>query len=141
MEHVHQDFHEYVNGHASTSGEGALVHYGQEAEEDSEGESDPGQAKGSRQTAGKGAASGSRRSRPGAEAKAGGKATAQRSKKTKGRVKIKMEFIENKIRRYTTFSKRKTGIMKKVSVGALGQLATWLSDVFVCLLRPTNCRR
>jgi len=72
---VHQDFHEYVNGHASTSGEGALVHYGQEAEEDSEGESDPGQAKGSRQTAGKGAASGSRRSRPGAEAKAGGKAT------------------------------------------------------------------
>ena len=37
-----------------------------------------------------------------------------RSKKTKGRVKINMEFIENKIRRYTTFSKRKTGIMKKV---------------------------
>ncbi len=37
-------------------------------------------------------------------------------KKTKGRVKIKMEFIENKLRRYTTFSKRKTGIMKKVSV-------------------------
>jgi len=36
-----------------------------------------------------------------------------RSKKTKGRVKINMEFIENKIRRYTTFSKRKTGIMKK----------------------------
>ncbi|XP_045180458.2 serum response factor-like [Mercenaria mercenaria] len=34
-------------------------------------------------------------------------------KKTKGRVKIKMEFIENKLRRYTTFSKRKTGIMKK----------------------------
>lgn len=36
-------------------------------------------------------------------------------KKTKGRVKIKMEFIENKLRRYTTFSKRKTGIMKKVN--------------------------
>lgn len=36
-------------------------------------------------------------------------------KKTKGRVKIKMEFIDNKLRRYTTFSKRKTGIMKKVS--------------------------
>lgn len=35
-------------------------------------------------------------------------------KKTKGRVKIKMEYIENKLRRYTTFSKRKTGIMKKV---------------------------
>ena len=37
-------------------------------------------------------------------------------KKTKGRVKIKMEFIDNKLRRYTTFSKRKTGIMKKVIV-------------------------
>jgi hypothetical protein len=24
-----------------------------------------------------------------------------------------MEFIDNKLRRYTTFSKRKTGIMKK----------------------------
>ena len=40
---------------------------------------------------------------------------AKRTKKTKGRVKIKMEFIDNKLRRYTTFSKRKTGIMKKVS--------------------------
>ena len=38
----------------------------------------------------------------------------KQGKKTKGRVKIKMEFIENKLRRYTTFSKRKTGIMKKV---------------------------
>lgn len=37
-------------------------------------------------------------------------------KKTKGRVKIKMEFIDNKLRRYTTFSKRKTGIMKKVRI-------------------------
>lgn len=35
-------------------------------------------------------------------------------KKTRGRVKIEMRFIENKLRRYTTFSKRKTGIMKKV---------------------------
>ena len=34
-------------------------------------------------------------------------------KKTKGRVKNKIEFIDNKLRRYTTFSKRKTGIMKK----------------------------
>lgn len=40
-------------------------------------------------------------------------------KKTKGRVKIKMEYIENKLRRYTTFSKRKTGIMKKVSEFAI----------------------
>jgi hypothetical protein len=37
-------------------------------------------------------------------------------KKTKGRVKIKMEYIGNKLRRYTTFSKRKTGIMKKASI-------------------------
>ena len=37
-----------------------------------------------------------------------------RQKKTRGRVKIRMEFIQNKLRRYTTFSKRKTGIMKKV---------------------------
>jgi serum response factor len=36
------------------------------------------------------------------------------SKKTRGRVKIDMKFITNKLRRYTTFSKRKTGIMKKV---------------------------
>jgi hypothetical protein len=41
------------------------------------------------------------------------KSTKSKSKKTKGRVKIDMEYIENKIRRYTTFSKRKTGIMKK----------------------------
>ena len=40
------------------------------------------------------------------------------AKKTRGRVKIKMEFIQNKLRRYTTFSKRKTGIMKKVCVGS-----------------------
>lgn len=40
-------------------------------------------------------------------------------KKTRGRVKIKMEYIDNKLRRYTTFSKRKTGIMKKV--GALNK--------------------
>ncbi|XP_056617019.1 serum response factor b isoform X5 [Triplophysa dalaica] len=44
---------------------------------------------------------------------AGGAAGAKPGKKTRGRVKIKMEFIDNKLRRYTTFSKRKTGIMKK----------------------------
>ncbi|XP_037010260.1 serum response factor isoform X2 [Artibeus jamaicensis] len=41
---------------------------------------------------------------------------AKPGKKTRGRVKIKMEFIDNKLRRYTTFSKRKTGIMKKDSL-------------------------
>ncbi|XP_023257110.1 serum response factor-like [Seriola lalandi dorsalis] len=47
---------------------------------------------------------------------------AKPGKKTRGRVKIKMEFIDNKLRRYTTFSKRKTGIMKKVSVTEAGSL-------------------
>ncbi|KAM5263585.1 serum response factor isoform 1-T1 [Ctenodactylus gundi] len=45
---------------------------------------------------------------------------AKPGKKTRGRVKIKMEFIDNKLRRYTTFSKRKTGIMKKVPAGRGG---------------------
>ena len=36
-------------------------------------------------------------------------------KKTRGRVRIHMEYIPNKLRRYTTFSKRKSGMMKKVS--------------------------
>ena len=46
---------------------------------------------------------------------ANGKSLDNRTKrkKTLGRVKIKMAYIDNKIRRYTTFSKRKTGIMKK----------------------------
>lgn len=43
------------------------------------------------------------------------KSPPSNGKKTKGRVKIKMEYIDNKLRRYTTFSKRKTGIMKKVN--------------------------
>ena len=43
-----------------------------------------------------------------------GKARPPPGKKTMGRVKINMEYIRNKVRRYTTFSKRKTGIMKKV---------------------------
>lgn len=57
---------------------------------------------------------------PAAGAPAGGYSGvpgAKPGKKTRGRVKIKMEFIDNKLRRYTTFSKRKTGIMKKVSGG------------------------
>lgn len=44
------------------------------------------------------------------------KSPPSNGKKTKGRVKIKMEYIDNKLRRYTTFSKRKTGIMKKVGL-------------------------
>lgn len=47
---------------------------------------------------------------------------ARPGKKTRGRVKIKMEFIDNKLRRYTTFSKRKTGIMKKVSSPGSGNM-------------------
>ncbi|KAI1295350.1 Serum response factor -like protein [Halotydeus destructor] len=47
------------------------------------------------------------------DGQSGKKLPPANGKKTKGRVKIKMEFIDNKLRRYTTFSKRKTGIMKK----------------------------
>lgn len=46
-------------------------------------------------------------------------------KKTRGRVKIQMEYIQNKLRRYTTFSKRKSGIMKKVRDGEIAQLRRW----------------
>lgn len=59
------------------------------------------------------------------------KSPPSNGKKTKGRVKIKMEYIDNKLRRYTTFSKRKTGIMKKVCVHVyciyLGRLDTRLT--------------
>ena len=58
--------------------------------------------------------------------------TIANGKKTKGRVKIKMEFIDNKLRRYTTFSKRKTGIMKKAY-----ELSTltgaWIEKNIYCL--------
>ena len=47
-------------------------------------------------------------------------------KKTRGRVKVRMEFIKNKLRRYTTFSKRKTGIMKKAY--ELATLTGWLQN-------------
>lgn len=51
-------------------------------------------------------------------------------KKTKGRVKIKMEFIDNKLRRYTTFSKRKTGIMKKVGQGLCKEVVCPWGNLF-----------
>ncbi|CAI5451313.1 unnamed protein product [Caenorhabditis angaria] len=50
---------------------------------------------------------------PAASSTPSGSGLLPNGKKTKGRVKIKMEYINNKLRRYTTFSKRKTGIMKK----------------------------
>uniref|UniRef100_A0A671RBX6 Serum response factor-like n=1 Tax=Sinocyclocheilus anshuiensis TaxID=1608454 RepID=A0A671RBX6_9TELE len=53
-----------------------------------------------------------------------GVAGAKPGKKTRGRVKIKMEFIDNKLRRYTTFSKRKTGIMKKEMIKPMFTAAT-----------------
>ena len=62
-------------------------------------------------------------------------------KKTKGRVKIKMEFIDNKLRRYTTFSKRKTGIMKKVrTLLDHGRCRSNLLNGNVVSFRLTNCR-
>lgn len=61
-------------------------------------------------------------------------------KKTKGRVKIKMEFIENKLRRYTTFSKRKTGIMKKVGRSRLTHIWTsyYTCCVLICVIANVN---
>lgn len=61
----------------------------------------------------------------------GGVVGAKPGKKTRGRVKIKMEFIDNKLRRYTTFSKRKTGIMKKVR-GRTTAISGWVG----CVLDP-----
>ena len=57
-------------------------------------------------------------------------------KKTRGRVKIKMEYIDNKLRRYTTFSKRKTGIMKKVGVYCQYDniLSQFLQILVLCIL-------
>lgn len=66
-------------------------------------------------------------------------------KKTKGRVKIKMEFIENKLRRYTTFSKRKAGLMKKVrTCGEDPKLpGGYLSVIFdrVCFFRTKESHK
>ena len=66
-----------------------------------------------------------------------------RQKKTRGRVKIKMEFIENKLRRYTTFSKRKTGIMKKVCVYSLvygeNQTSYFLGHVLSIMYASSDC--
>ncbi|CAF4850351.1 unnamed protein product [Pieris macdunnoughi] len=56
------------------------------------------------------------------------KSPPSNGKKTKGRVKIKMEYIDNKLRRYTTFSKRKTGIMKKV-----GRLCFWQHSILISM--------
>lgn len=64
----------------------------------------------------------------------GGVAGAKPGKKTRGRVKIKMEFIDNKLRRYTTFSKRKTGIMKKVSLFiVVGSMPSLIAFNLCCL--------
>lgn len=42
--------------------------------------------------------------------------------KRAGRRKIKIEYIEDKSRRHITFSKRKSGIMKKVTNGTRGEV-------------------
>ena len=59
------------------------------------------------------------------------------SKKTRGRVKIKVEFIDNKLRRYTTFSKRKTGIMKKAyELSTLTGTQVWPLTQFCVKYKP-----
>lgn len=47
------------------------------------------------------------------ESKSNNDANEKKVKKTKGRVKIKMELIGNKLRRQATFSKRKSNLLKK----------------------------
>lgn len=42
-----------------------------------------------------------------------------RGEKRAGRRKIRIEYIEDKSRRHITFSKRKAGIMKKVTLSFL----------------------
>ncbi|KAJ4428120.1 hypothetical protein ANN_24134 [Periplaneta americana] len=59
-------------------------------------------------------------------------------KKTKGRVKIKMEYIDNKLRRYTTFSKRKTGIMKKLMKASWEAYVQHI-NIYNTLLRVDDC--
>ena len=50
-------------------------------------------------------------------------------KKTKGRVKIKMEYIDDKLRRYTTFSKRKTETQKWFRIlDSFGNLSTFVVE-------------
>lgn len=61
-------------------------------------------------------------------------------KKTRGRVKIQMEYIQNKLRRYTTFSKRKSGIMKKVrlSLRSLQKSRIYHHPIVLFRFRPMN---
>jgi hypothetical protein len=65
-------------------------------------------------------------------------------KKTRGRVKIKMEYIDNKLRRYTTFSKRKTGIMKKVRVcqydNILSEFSANIMHLYFCILHLNSAQ-
>ena len=99
----------------------------EEEEEDEESEDELG--RGGKKTPARGRPLSSKKSKSAAETPSGqasgsgssgpGPKAEKRVKKTKGRVRIKMEYIDNKIRRYTTFSKRKTGIMKKVSNGSV----------------------
>ncbi|KAI8602916.1 hypothetical protein EDD21DRAFT_303039 [Dissophora ornata] len=58
---------------------------------------------------------------------------APKTGKRAGRRKIKIEYIEDKSRRHITFSKRKSGIMKKASRAAAYELST-LTGTQVLLL-------
>lgn len=50
--------------------------------------------------------------------------------------KIEIAFIKDKSRRHITFSKRKAGIMKKVTFPVHLLFARWSVN---CAFRPTNC--
>lgn len=64
-----------------------------------------------------------------------GKSIPAPGKKTRGRVKIQMEYIQNKLRRYTTFSKRKSGMMKKVREIHRADLALFVITIEPCFIR------
>lgn len=55
---------------------------------------------------------------------------APKTGKRAGRRKIKIEYIEDKSRRHITFSKRKSGIMKKVRSSLLNLFPQQLQVVF-----------
>ncbi|XP_058497022.1 serum response factor-like isoform X1 [Solea solea] len=86
-----------------------VVYSGSDQDSESGDEEDPASSGGDRRGVKRERSDG----KAGHQAASGGVPGARPGKKTRGRVKIKMEFIDNKLRRYTTFSKRKTGIMKK----------------------------
>jgi pheromone receptor transcription factor len=84
-----------------------------EEEDDDDDDDEDGTSKGKRKRSKTSAGKGSKKTTKGAPGM-GAAAAGERDSHT-GRRKIRIEFIEDDSRRHITFSKRKAGIMKKVS--------------------------